>query len=117
MTKDPGDPRHPQTFVREGDAARKQGDIARAVAAYERAGMLYESISQHLKALAVWKVLLALAPDRLDLRLRLADCFAVLGLNDQAIREFRAVVDRSSTLETKDLHDRATKGLYNLVPS
>jgi len=82
----------PRSVLREGDAAMKAGDIPRALASYERAGEMYEVLDLRLKALSVWKTMLELASERLDIRLRLGEGYAALGLKEQASAELQVVL-------------------------
>jgi tetratricopeptide (TPR) repeat protein len=115
MRRDDEAEEDPRTLLRRGDAAKKRGDVASAVVAYVRAGDAYVSMGQHMKALFVWKQLVSLCPDRLDVRLRLAEALSLSGLVKEALEEFRVVVEGASAAGNKELHDRAALGMYALT--
>ena len=104
-----------RALLRLADAAAKRGNSARAVALYEQVGDWFETRGFRLKAVAVWMQIVGLCPDRFDVRLRLAEGFAGLGLVKEARGELQRVMKDASAAGNRRLHDQAAMRLYTLI--
>jgi len=70
----------PRAWLRQGDAAVRAGNIDEAVRAYLAYAAWAEDTGFTLKATAVYRQVLSIAPARRDVRRRLVEAFATLGL-------------------------------------
>ncbi|HEY5920407.1 MAG TPA: hypothetical protein VIV11_01995 [Kofleriaceae bacterium] len=65
-----------------GDEHTKRGAPADAVHAYREAAVLYQREGMYLKAIALYKQILVIAPSDSDAAKQLADLHRVLGLTE-----------------------------------
>lgn len=77
-----------------GDLQARDGQIDAAVSTYNEVADHYVAQGFFLKAVAVYKQLLRIAPDKLEARLRLADLYIQLSLVRDALANYQVVADR-----------------------
>lgn len=89
-------PADPRACLRRGDAFAKAGDVHAAVREYLVYATFAERTGLTLKAVAVFRQVVQLAPQRRDVRRRLAEGFIALGLVADARAELERVVKDSA---------------------
>lgn len=85
------DPDDMKICQRLGDLYAKKGDKAGAREYYERIAGDYADKGFYLKAIAVYKQIMRLWPDQIDLKLKLADLYHRQGLPAEAMSQYRLV--------------------------
>ncbi len=94
-------------YLRRGDAFAKTGDVAAAIGEYLAFATWAESAGFDLKAVAVHKQVLNLAPERRDIRRRLAEGYIALGLLDDARSELERIANEARFAGDQAAHDDA----------
>lgn len=79
------DPRDVRALLKIGDLQIKMGNVPAAIATYARVAEIYTEQGIHLKAVAVYKQMLKLDPERLDVYPKLIDAYEALGLRGEAL--------------------------------
>ncbi len=82
-----------RTLQKVGDLYGRDGDIESAVETYNEVADHYVAQGFFLKAVAVYKQLLRIAPGKLEARLRLADLYVQLSLLRDALQNYQEVAD------------------------
>ena len=82
---------NPRDWLRNGDTFAKAGNPTAAVSEYVAYATWADAEGFALKAAAVYKQVLVLAPTRRDVRRRLAESFVVLGLVNEAVGDLAVV--------------------------
>ena len=83
-----------RTLQKIGDLQGRDGDIEGAVVTYNEVADHYVASGFFLKAVAVYKQLLRIAPQKLEARLRLADLYVQLSLLRDALQNYQEVAER-----------------------
>jgi hypothetical protein len=103
-----------KSLLQLGDAAARRGEIVEAVAFYEEAAKEYVGLSQHALAVAIWRQIVGMAPDRRDIRCQLAEGLVQQGWHEDARAALRQVVEEAAAAGDWELHDRAAERLATL---
>lgn len=85
------DPNDMRTMLKLGDLHERMGNIDDAVEIYESVATFYDAQGFLLKACAIHKQILKMAPQHVRTALTLADTYQQLGLSRDAAREYRRV--------------------------
>ena len=85
------DPKDVRTLLKIGDIHTKKGSTREACDAYLKVGEAYTQQGFHLKAVAVYKQILKLDPQRIDVYLKLASNYEQLELTSDAIQTYEQV--------------------------
>ncbi len=88
------DPNDLRTWLKIGDLYARTNKARMAVQAYQRVASRYAEQGFHLKAVAVYKQILKLEPDREDVEMALAQAYEELQLASDAIRTYERVAAR-----------------------
>ena len=88
-----------RSYLRLGELYTKNGDLVQAAKVYKFVADRYTNDGFYLKAVAVYKNLIKLIPDDLEVNEKLGDLYSTLGLVGDAIAQYTQV---ASKLETKD---------------
>lgn len=83
-----------RTLQKVGDLQARDGQTDAAVETYNEVADHYVAQGFFLKAVAVYKQLLRIAPEKLEARLRLADLYVQLSLIRDALANYQQVADR-----------------------
>lgn len=83
-----------RTLQKVGDLQARDGQTEAAVETYNEVADHYVAQGFFLKAVAVYKQLLRIAPGKLEARLRLADLYVQLSLIRDALANYQQVADR-----------------------
>jgi tetratricopeptide (TPR) repeat protein len=84
----------PRVLLREGDALVKRGDVHGAIACFERVAEHYRAQGFILKAIAIYKQIVALDPERHEIAFALVEGYAALGLKGEAVRILEGLSER-----------------------
>jgi len=84
------DPKDVRSLLKIGELQQKKGDNEAAAATLLEVGNSYASEGFFLKAVAVFKQVVKLAPERVDVMLRLADLYKQLGLMSDSMAQLQA---------------------------
>lgn len=87
------DPRDAKLRLEIGDAHRRWGQVDEAVATYTKVAEQYMKEGFDARAVAVYKQILNLAPDRLDAYVPLAELYERMGLTAEAIQSLQTAAD------------------------
>ncbi|MBT6489933.1 MAG: tetratricopeptide repeat protein, partial [Deltaproteobacteria bacterium] len=85
------DPNDMRTMLKLGDLHERMGNIDDAVEIYESVATFYDAQGFLLKACAIHKQIMKMAPQHVQTALTLADTYQQLGLSRDASREYRRV--------------------------
>ena len=85
------DPRDVRIWLKIGDLQARKGTAGQAVDTYSKVAEYYSEQGFYLKAVAVYKQILRLDPDLVDVNLRLAELYKQLGLLNDAMRQYEQV--------------------------
>lgn len=83
------DPSDVRTLLKIGDLQARMDNTPAAIATYTRVAEYYAEQGFFLKAIAVYKQVLTLAPDQLAVCRKLAETYVQLGLVSDAINQYR----------------------------
>ncbi|RMG14508.1 MAG: tetratricopeptide repeat protein, partial [Deltaproteobacteria bacterium] len=87
------DPKDVRTRLKIGDLQAKKGDTAAAVQTYLAVAEAYSQQGFFLKAVAVYKQILKLNPNQVDVNLKLAELYHQLGLMSDAMAQYQLVAN------------------------
>jgi pentatricopeptide repeat protein len=90
------DPSDVRTWLKIGDLYAKKGSIEEAINAYARVADQYSKQGFHLKAVAVYKQILKLDPNRLNAQLKIAEAYESLQLVKDALETYEALATNYS---------------------
>lgn len=93
------DPRDVRAWLSVANLYHRQGNRPRAVDAFLQAAAHYEREQLTLKAIAVYKQAIRIAPERADLHLALARNYQQHGLRNEAAEAFQAALTRLDAAE------------------
>ena len=85
------DPRDVRIWLKIGDLQARRGASSEAVETYSKVAEYYSEQGFYLKAVAVYKQILRLDPELVDVNLRLAELYKQLGLLNDAMRQYEQV--------------------------
>ncbi|MEM1418270.1 MAG: tetratricopeptide repeat protein [Myxococcota bacterium] len=85
------DPRDVRTWLKIGDLHTRKGDARKAAETYHRVAEHYAAQGFFLKAVAVYKQILKLQPERVDVQLRLAEMYENLQLVSDALATYEEI--------------------------
>ena len=88
LTADPGDVR---VLLKIGELQQKKGDVRAAAGTFGRVADAYGQQGFFLKAVAVYKQVLKIAPDEVRVNERLAALYQQLGLLSEAMGQLQAI--------------------------
>ena len=87
------DPKDVRSLLKIGELLQKKGQNDEAASTLLEVANMYAQEGFFLKAVAVFKQVLKLTPDRVDVTLRLADLYKQLGLLSEAQAQLRSAVE------------------------
>ncbi|MCG8554260.1 MAG: tetratricopeptide repeat protein [Proteobacteria bacterium] len=87
------DPNDVRTLLKIGDLRARQGNGAQAIEAYDMVAKHYAEQGFFLKAVAVYKQILKLEPQRLEARTKLAEMYEMLSLVSDALNTYEQVAN------------------------
>ena len=85
------DPRDVRIWLKIGDLHVKKGSTAEAVETYSKVAEFYSEQGFYLKAVAVYKQILKIDENLVDINLRLAELYKQLGLLNDAMQQYEQV--------------------------
>ncbi len=88
-----GSPVDASTMNRLGDVLVRNGDQSDAIVCLRQAAQLYFDQGFYAKAVAIYKKILRIVPDRVDIEERLAGVFQIQGLASGAVRHYSRVAE------------------------
>jgi len=103
--------------LRRADMFAKEGNIPSAVEDYLAFATWAQTAGAHLKAVAVYRQVLDLAPSRRDVRRRLVEGYVALGLVDDARVELERILADAREAGDPIAVDDARSRLADLRPS
>lgn len=80
------------------DAYMKQKAIAKAIEMYQAVASVYEKEKFHLKAIAIYKLILKMNPTLINVNERLGDLYAEVGLRQDALGQYMIVASHLEQL-------------------
>lgn len=87
------DPKNTRILIAIGDLRARLGQTKRAIDTYIKVAELFTEQRFYLKAVAVYKQILKLDQNRVELNLRLAELYKHLGLLSDAMIQYQAAAD------------------------
>ena len=87
------DPQDVRTLLKIGDLQTRKGDQAAATQTYLAVANFYAEQRFFLKAVAVYKQVLNLDPGQVEVSAKLAALYQQLGLNSDALQQYRQICD------------------------
>ncbi len=106
------DPRDVRIWLKIGDLQARKGANSDAVDTYTKVAEYYSEQGFYLKAVAVYKQILRLDPDLVEVNLRLAELYKQLGLLNDAMRQYEQV---SSHLHQQGRDREALDALRQII--
>lgn len=106
------DPKDVRTLLKIGDLQTRIGNNAEATSTYGLVAQFYSDQGFFLKAVAVYKQILKLDPNLIDVNLKLADLYHQLGLMSDAANQYRQI---SQLYEDNGKVDDAIKVLARMI--
>ncbi|MFH1098590.1 MAG: tetratricopeptide repeat protein [Candidatus Uhrbacteria bacterium] len=91
------DPNDLRTFLKLGELYPRINDLVRAKQALQLAAEIYARQGFYLKAVAVYKQILKLDPQGIDVNVRIAYLYQQLGLTSDAIAQYQLVAEHHQT--------------------
>lgn len=92
------DPEDLRLKLKLADAYVKQKAIAKAIEMYQAVGSVYEKEKFHLKAIAIYKLILKMNPTLINVNERLGDLYTEVGLRQDALGQFMIVASHLEQL-------------------
>ena len=106
------DPRDVRIWLKIGDLQARRGAAGEAVDTYSKVAEYYSEQGFYLKAVAVYKQILRIDSDLVDVNLRLAELYKQLGLLNDAMRQYEQV---SSHLHAQGRSREALDALRQII--
>ena len=106
------DPKDVRTLLKIGDLQTRIGNNAEATQTYGLVAQFYSDQGFFLKAVAVYKQILKLDPNLIEVNLKLADLYHQLGLMSDAANQYRQI---SQLYENDGKMDQAIKVLARMI--
>ncbi|MBC7794595.1 MAG: tetratricopeptide repeat protein, partial [Clostridia bacterium] len=106
------DPKDVRTLLKIGDLQTRIGSNAEATQTYGLVAQFYSDQGFFLKAVAVYKQILKLDPNLIEVNLKLADLYHQLGLISDAANQYRQI---SQLYENDGKMDQAIKVLARMI--
>ncbi len=110
------DPKDLRTWLKIGDLCARTGSTVQAVQAYERVACHYAEQGFHVKAVAVYKQILQLVPDRIDVEAQLAEAYEELQLVNEAMRTYERVAAHHARAGETERMLNALRRMADLEP-
>lgn len=87
------DPRDVRTILKIGDLQARKGDTGAAVLSYSHVAQFHTEQGFFLKSVAVYKQILKISPDDLDINRKLGELYCQLNLHSDAIQQYQRLVE------------------------
>jgi len=110
------DPSDDRTLLKIGNVQHRKGDLEAAAKTYWQVAQLYKENGAHQKAIAVFKQLAQIQPDRADVNEAVGALLHAQGLTHNALAEYRDVFERYKAANDLEGCRRALEAMVRIDP-